>query len=64
MYLTSYSIIYTFITNEFIDALVHHRTPAIDIHEALAYTVPGVIAHESALKGGITLKVPQFDKNT
>ena len=52
----------TFITHEFIDALVHERTPAIDIYESLAYTVPGVIAHESALKGGASLKVPQFDE--
>ena len=32
-----------------------------DIHEALAYTVPGIIAHESALKGGDSLSIPQFD---
>jgi len=24
--------------------------------------VPGVVAHQSALKGGETLKIPQFDK--
>ena len=52
----------TFITHEFIDALVHERTPVIDIYEALAYTVPGIIAHESALKGGVSMKVPQFDE--
>jgi hypothetical protein len=27
---------------------------------ALNLTVPGVIAHQSALKNGETLKVPQF----
>ena len=26
------------------------------------YTVPGVIAHESALKGGELMKIPQFDE--
>lgn len=51
-----------FLTHEFIDALVHDRKPAIDIHEALAYTVPGIIAHESALSGGVQMKVPSFDK--
>lgn len=52
----------TFITHEFIDALVNERKPAIDIYEALAYTVPGIVAHESALKHGEYMKIPSFDK--
>lgn len=52
---------HTFITNEFVDACINGRKPTVDIHEALAYTVPGIIAHESALKGGDSLKIPQFD---
>ncbi|MFC2087231.1 Gfo/Idh/MocA family protein [Bacteroidota bacterium] len=51
---------HTFLTHEFIDALVNERKPAIDIYEALAYTVPGIVAHESALHGGELLKIPQF----
>jgi len=51
---------HTFLTNEFIDALVNERKPTVDIYEALAYTVPGIIAHESALRGGALLKIPQF----
>ena len=43
------------------EACLNERKPAVDIHEALAYTVPGVIAHESALKGGISMEIPQFD---
>jgi predicted dehydrogenase len=53
---------HTFLTHEFIDALVKNRMPAVDIHEALAYTVPGIIAHQSALQDGALLKIPQFDK--
>ena len=53
---------HTFLTNEFIDALVHSRRPAVDIYEALAYTVPGIIAHQSALKGGELLKIPQYSR--
>ena len=49
-----------FLTHEFIDALTHERRPAIDIHEALAYTVPGIVAHESALQGGVQLKIPSL----
>jgi predicted dehydrogenase len=52
---------HTFLTHEFIDAIIHNRKPAVDVYEALAYTVPGIIAHESALRGGEFMKVPQFD---
>lgn len=48
---------HTFLTHEFIDALVHGRKPAIDVYEALAYTVPGIVAHESALAGGRQMKI-------
>jgi hypothetical protein len=51
---------HTFLTHEFIDALLNERKPTVDINEALAYTVPGIIAHESALLGGELLKIPQF----
>lgn len=52
---------HTFLTHEFVDALTHGRQPAINVHEALAYTVPGIIAHESALKGGEAMSIPSFD---
>jgi hypothetical protein len=32
----------------------------VDISQALAYTVPGIVAHESALRGGELLKIPQL----
>ncbi len=51
---------HTFLTHEFIDALVHNRPPAIDVYEAVAYTAPGIVAHESALKGGEQMKIPDF----
>jgi predicted dehydrogenase len=53
---------HTFLTHEFIDALVHDRRPAIDIFESLAYTVPGIVAHESSLRGGAQMKIPSFDQ--
>ena len=52
---------HTFITHEFVTACLDERKPTVDIHEALAYTVPGIIAHESSLKGGEQLAIPQFD---
>jgi hypothetical protein len=33
----------------------------VNICEALAMTVGGIVAHQSALKGGESLKIPQFD---
>ena len=53
-----------FLTHEFIDSLVKDRQPAIDLYEALAYTVPGIVAHQSALQGGQRLPVPRFDPPT
>jgi len=52
---------HTFLTHEFIDALAHQRKPAIDVVEALAYTAPGIVAHQSALEGGSLLKIPNFE---
>jgi len=52
---------HTFLTHEFIDALVKGRPPVVNVHEALAYTAPGIVAHQSALKGGIQMRVPSFD---
>jgi len=50
-----------FITHEFISSIIENRKPEIDVHESLAYTVPGIIAHESALKNGEMLNIPNFE---
>jgi len=52
---------HTFLTHEFIDALVKNRQPEINIYEAIAYTAPGIVAHQSALKGGECMSIPDFD---
>ncbi len=48
------------LANEFIESILLDRTPLINIYQALSMTVPGIIAHESALKDGEPLKVPQY----
>ena len=53
---------HTFLTHEFIAALVEKREPAVDIFEALAMTAPGIVAHRSSLNNGEQLKVPGFDR--
>lgn len=50
-----------FLTHEFVDALINERRPAIDVYEAVAYTAPGIVAHQSALRGGEQMKIPSFD---
>lgn len=46
--------------NEFVAAILQDRKPLVDIVAALDMTVPGVVAHQSALKNGESLKVPRF----
>jgi predicted dehydrogenase len=49
-----------YLTNEFVSAVLQKRKPLVDIATALNLTVPGIVAHQSALKGGETLKIPQY----
>jgi len=49
------------LTNEFIMALVEDREPLIDLYEGIAMTAPGIVAHQSALKNGERLLIPDFD---
>ncbi|MBE7558620.1 Gfo/Idh/MocA family oxidoreductase [bacterium] len=53
---------HTFITHEFIQAILEGRPPEVDVYEAVAYTAPGIVAHKSALKGGETMKIPDFGR--
>jgi hypothetical protein len=46
--------------NEFVSAILQNRKPLIDIVMALNLTVPGIVAHTSALKNGELLKIPQY----
>jgi predicted dehydrogenase len=51
-----------FLTHEFIDAIANNRQPVNNLYEALAYTAPGIVAHESALQEGELMKIPSFDR--
>ena len=48
------------LTNEFVTAILENRRPLVDIAWALNMTVAGIVAHESAMKGGETLKIPAY----
>src|SRR5690606_30582454 len=46
--------------NEFIASIIQDRKPLVDIVTALNMTIPGIVAHESAIRGGEWLKIPQY----
>jgi predicted dehydrogenase len=46
--------------NEFVTAILEDRQPLVNIAWALNMTVAGIVAHQSALKEGELLKIPQF----
>lgn len=53
-----------FLTHEFVSAILEGRKPAVDVYEAVAYTAPGIVAHQSALAKGKQMRIPTFDART
>ena len=49
-----------YLTEEFISAILQNRKPLVDITWGLNMTVSGIVAHQSALKDGELMKIPQF----
>jgi len=52
----------SFLTHEFISSIVEDRWPTVNVYEAVAYTLPGIIAHQSALRGGEPMKIRDYGK--
>ncbi|MBS7614616.1 Gfo/Idh/MocA family oxidoreductase [Candidatus Bathyarchaeota archaeon] len=50
-----------YLVKDFIDAIDNDTKPPIDAVRAADITIPGLIAHESAMKGNIWLDVPHFE---
>jgi len=53
---------HVFLCAEFINSLLEDREPAIDLYIGLNFSVPGIIGHQSALKGGERIQVPAFNR--
>ena len=51
---------HSYLTDDFITSILLKRQPRVNVATALNTTVSGIYAHMSALKGGETLKIPQF----
>lgn len=49
-----------YLMNEFVAAILEDRQPLVNIAWALNMTVAGIVAHQSALKGGELLKIPAY----
>lgn len=49
-----------YLSDDFIDAILRGRQPAVGVIDALNMTVPGYYAHLSAVKDGETFKIPQY----
>jgi len=49
-----------YLTDDFITSILLKRKPTVDVACALNTTVSGIYAHMSAMKGGETMKIPQF----
>jgi predicted dehydrogenase len=60
-YDTGHGASHAFLTNEFVQAILEKREPAVNVYEAVAMTAPGIVAHQSAFRGGEQMEVPSFD---
>ena len=49
-----------FLARDFLDAVENDTVPPVDIVRALDMSVPGLIAHEAAKKGGVWMDIPLF----
>ena len=49
-----------YLGNEFVMSILEDRKPLIDINGALNMTVAGIVAHQSALKDGQLMKIPEY----
>lgn len=49
-----------YLGHEFVMSILENRQPLVDIIWALNMTVSGIVAHQSALKDGELMKIPQY----
>lgn len=49
-----------FLVDDFVKACADHHQPPNNVWQAARYLAPGLVAHESALQGGVLLEVPDF----
>jgi predicted dehydrogenase len=50
-----------FLVHEFVRSIVENRAPRVDARRSASWTAPGICAHESALHGGSSVPVPDYE---
>jgi hypothetical protein len=48
------------LAHEFVRSVVEERAPFPDAHQSVNWTMAGICAHESALRGGEMIRIPDF----
>lgn len=51
---------HAYLVHEFVDSCVRQRLPRINVWEAVRYLAPGIVAHQSALRDGEVLSIPDW----
>ena len=51
---------HAYLAHEFVRACVEQRTPRISVWDAVRYLAPGIVAHQSALRDGEPLPIPDW----
>lgn len=49
------------VDSHFIESILLDQTPIVNVCDALNMTLSGVLAHQSALRGGEWMKIPQYE---
>jgi predicted dehydrogenase len=57
---TGHSGSHQFLVDDFVKACVAGKHPPVNVWQAARYAVAGLLAHESAIRGGALLEVPDF----
>jgi hypothetical protein len=50
-----------FMLRDFVDSITHDTRPPIDVYRSVNITIPGILAHESAMAGGKWIDLPTFE---
>ena len=45
---------------DFIRCIIEDTDPPLDVDDGIRMSLPGIIANESALRGGETLEIPEI----
>lgn len=51
-----------FLADDFVQMLVREQLPVLNVWTAARFCAPGIVAHQSALRGGELLTIPDFGK--